>query len=274
MNTLDTNNISISKLGGLNNSNYLISFSGSKFVLRIPSKDNNNNFYYENEILNTIKFFNISPEIIFHDKESGILLSRYIESQKFNTEFYNSTIFINKLVSTLKKLHVLECSNSFNPFEEIYNNINLLLSLNYKFNHDINFLVNKLKELEKDLSKDVHYGLCHNDLNTSNILYSNDYTYFIDFEFAGMGDIFFDLATISWFLEDKLKDELIKNYFGYFSVTLKKKLTGYLFVVKLWNATWSFIKSINNTSDYDYKLGGNMILDDLIENYKRGCRTK
>lgn len=107
MNTLDTNNIYISKLGGLNNSNYLIKFSDSKFVLRIPSKDNNNNFYYENEILNIIKPFNISPEIIFHDKESGILLSKYIKSQKFNIEFYNSTIFINKLVTPLKKLHIL-----------------------------------------------------------------------------------------------------------------------------------------------------------------------
>ena len=74
MNTLVTNNISISKLGGLNNSNCLIRFSNSKFVLRIPSKDNNNNFHYESEILKIIKPFNISPEIVFHDKESGILL--------------------------------------------------------------------------------------------------------------------------------------------------------------------------------------------------------
>ena len=264
-----TNNNSIIKLGGLNNSNYLIKLQDLNYVLRLPSRDNNNNFYNENKILNIIKPFNISPEIIFHDKESGILLSRYIESKKFNTEFYNSPIFINKLVSTLKKLHILQCSNSFNPFKEIYNNINLLHSLNYEFNHDINFLVNKLKELEKDLSKDVHYGLCHNDLNTSNILYSNNSIYLIDFEFAGMGDIFFDLATISWFLEDKLKEELIKSYFGYFSITLKKKLTGYLFVVKLWNATWSFIKSLNTITDYDYRLGGNMILDDLIENNKK-----
>ncbi|WP_308779424.1 choline kinase family protein [uncultured Clostridium sp.] len=269
MNTLDTNNIYISKLGGLNNSNYLIKFSDSKFVLRIPSKDNNNNFYYENEILNIIKPFNISPEIIFHDKESGILLSKYIKSQKFNIEFYNSTIFINKLVTPLKKLHILQCSNSFSPFKEIYNNINLLHNINYEFNHDINFLVNKLKELEKDLSKDIHYGLCHNDLNTSNILYSNDSIYFIDFEFAGMGDVFFDLATISWFLEDELKDELIKSYFGYINVNLKNKLKKYLFVVKLWNATWSFIKSVNNTTDYDYRLGGNMILDDLMNNSKK-----
>lgn len=266
MNTLTNNNIPMIKLGGLNNSNYLIDLEDLKYVLRVPSKDNKNNFYHENKILNIIKPFNISPEIIYHNKDNGTLLSKYIENTKFNIDFYNSIIFINQLVNKLKDLHILECSNSFNPFKDIYENIKFLHSLNYEFNHDINLLVKKLERLERDLSKDVHYGLCHNDLNTSNILYSNNSVYLIDFEFAGMGDVFFDLATISWFLTDELQDELIDIYFGSFNIVYKKKLKDYLFVVKLWNATWSFIKSINNTSNYDYKLGGNMILDDLLSN--------
>ena len=260
-----TNNNSIIKLGGLNNSNYLIKLQDLKYVLRLPSKDSENIFYNENKILNIIKPFNISPEIFYYNKENGIVLSKYIESEEFDIDVYNSKPFINKLTTKLKILHKLECSTIFNPFKNINDNIETLTNLNYKFNHDINLLVNKLKELEKDLTKDIHYGLCHNDLNTSNILYSKDSLYFIDFEFAGMGDIFFDLATVSWFLKDELKDYLIKSYFGYVDLNLKNKLENYLFVVKLFNATWSFIKSINNTTDYDYRLGGNMILDDLIE---------
>ena len=260
-----SNDISITKIGGLNNSNYLITIKDLKYVLRVPSKDTKNNFNYENMILNIIKPFDISPEIIYQDKENGILLSKYIESSKFNIDIYNSNIFIDKLVNKIKRLHILECSNSFDPFKDIYKNIELLHSLNYEFNHDISLLVKKLHELELDLSKDIHYGLCHNDLNTSNILYSNNSIYLIDFEFAGMGDIFFDLATISWFLKDEFRDQLITIYFGSFNINYKKKLNSYLFVVKLWNATWSLVKSINNNSDYDYKLGGNMILDDLIK---------
>ena len=44
-------NISLTKLGGLNNSNYLVTLQNSKYVLRIPSRDNTNNFYNENEII-------------------------------------------------------------------------------------------------------------------------------------------------------------------------------------------------------------------------------
>ena len=252
------------KFGGLNNSNYLLELQNEKYVLRIPSSNNTNNFYNENKILNLIEPYNISPKILYHNIYNGVLLSKYIQSNKFNLEFYNSTAFINNLVSKLQKLHKLECNNSFNPFNEIYDNIEFLKSVNFVFNHDINLLVNKLKELEIKLNKKIHYGLCHNDLNTSNILYFNKSVYLIDFEFSGMGDIFFDLSTLSWFLKDEMQDELIKIYFGYFDKELKQKLKDYLYVVKLWNATWSYKKSIDNKSDYDYKLGGNMILDDLI----------
>lgn len=257
-------NISLTKLGGLNNSNYLITLQNSKYVLRIPSKYNTNNFYNENEILDIIKPFNISPNILYHNKDTGVLLSEFKQSNKISIEFYNSPFFINSLIRTLKKLHNLNCNNYFNPFEIINKNINILIDLNFNFDHDINLLVKKLTSLENNLTKEFHYGLCHNDLNTSNILYTKNSVYLIDFEFSAMGDIFFDLATLSWFLNDDMKNELIKNYFGYSSKDLKEKLEGYLFVVKLWNATWSFIKSVNSTSNYDYRLGGNMILDDLI----------
>ncbi|MDB1942054.1 choline kinase, partial [Clostridium tertium] len=100
-------NISLTKLGGLNNSNYLITLQNSKYVLRIPSKDNTNNFYNENEILDIIKPFNISPNILYHNKDTGVLLSEFKQSNKISIEFYNSPFFINSLIRTLKKLHNL-----------------------------------------------------------------------------------------------------------------------------------------------------------------------
>ena len=205
----------------------------------------------ENTIQNTLLLAQNAAEQARESsqKESDMILKNANESaKKIIDKAHNDVILINDEYEKVKQ--------EFIKFRA-------------KFRNFMNAQTETFDELEKDLTKVVHYGLCHNDLNTSNILYSNDSTYFIDFEFAGMGDVFFDLATISWFLEDKLKDELIKSYFGYFNINLKKKLKMYLFVVKLWNATWSFIKSVNNTTDYDYKLGGNMILDDLIENNKK-----
>ncbi|GAB6167933.1 hypothetical protein JCM1393_03930 [Clostridium carnis] len=260
------NTYSLTKLGGLNNLNYLLNLNDLNYVLRIPGKDNINNFSNENYILNLVESNGISPEIIYHNKDTGILLSKFVENSKVTINIYNSNEFIKALTLTLKNLHNLKCDHIFNPFEVIENNISFLISNDFDFNHNIDKILNKLKLLKDKLTEEIHYGLCHNDLNISNILYNNEKVYFIDFEFSAMGDIFFDLATLSWFLNEDSKKNLLINYFGYYSDNLKEKLDDYLFVVKLWNSTWSLIKSINSTYDYDYKLGGNMILDDLIEN--------
>ena len=48
-------------------------------------------------------------------------------------------------------------------------------------------------------------GLCHNDLDPSNILITGNDLYFIDYEFSAIGDIFYDLATLSWMMNDEGK---------------------------------------------------------------------
>ncbi|HBI7144852.1 TPA: aminoglycoside phosphotransferase family protein, partial [Clostridium perfringens] len=143
-------------------------------------------------------------------------------------------------------------------------NFYILKSKNFNFHEGIDLVLNKLNILEEKLSQNMTLGLCHNDLNSSNVLYHNKNVLFIDFEFSAMCDIFFDLATVSWMLDEKKRYFLIKSYFGYYSYELMEKLENYLFVVKLWNASWSFLKSLNTNSTYDYKLGGNMIIDDLL----------
>lgn len=259
-------NHKITRLGGLNNSNYLLECENNKYVLRIPSKDNKNNFSEENFVLNFANLNKLSPPIIYHNKDNGILISKFLDDSKVNMSTFTSSEFLKKLALTLKKLHILKCEHTFNPFEHIRINFDFLKSKNFIFHENINLIFNKLNFLENKLSKNISLGLCHNDLNSSNVLFYNKNVFLIDFEFSAMCDIFFDLATISWMLNENERYLLLKSYFGYYSNNLIEKLEDYLFVVKLWNASWSFVKSLSTNSTYDYKLGGNMIIDDLLSN--------
>lgn len=252
------------KLGGLNNKNYLFKENNNKYVIRIPSKDNKNNFNYESIILKRISHLNITPKIIYNNEYNGILITKFIENATLNINYYKDKNFIFNLSLTLKKLHNIHCNIYFDPFSHIENNIYYLKNINFKFDHDINKLLEKYNYIKDKLINNLTYGLCHCDLNSSNILYKDNSIYLIDFEFSGICDIFFDLATVSWFLDDSMKLELLTSYFGYYDLNLKEKLENYIFIVKLWNATWSYKKSINNNSSYDYKLGANMILDDIL----------
>lgn len=258
-------NHKITKLGGLNNSNYLLECEENKFVLRIPSKDNTNNFLEESFVLYLASFKKLSPPIIYHNKDNGILISKFLEDSKVNMSTFTSLEFLEKLSLNLKKLHSLKVENTFDPFMHILNNIAILKEKNFKFPENMDLILKKLNILKKELNKNKTLGLCHNDLNASNVLYYRKKVFFIDFEFSAMGDIFFDLATISWMLEEEKRYFLLKSYFGYYSPYLKDKLEKYLFVVKLWNASWSFLKSLSSKSTYDYNLGGNMIIEDLLK---------
>ncbi|MCX0366649.1 ATP-binding protein [Clostridium perfringens] len=109
-------NHKITKLGGLNNSNYLLECENNKYVLRIPSKDNKNNFSEENFVLIFANLNKLSPPIIYHNKDNGILISKFLEDSKVNMSTFTSLEFLEKLSINLKKLHILKCEHIFNPF--------------------------------------------------------------------------------------------------------------------------------------------------------------
>jgi thiamine kinase-like enzyme len=57
---------------------------------------------------------------------------------------------------------------------------------------------------------------CHNDLLPANVLFTPGRTWLIDFEYAGMNDLFFDLGNLSVnaSLDDDADDALLDAYFG------------------------------------------------------------
>lgn len=256
------------KLGGLNNKNYLLNYYGNEYVLKIPATSSKLSFENEHNILNILKRTSLCPQIIYHNNNSGILLTKYLNFSNLSFETFKSKDFLSSLANSLNNLHSLSYKQveTFNPFNEIRFNINYLKNISFEFHHNIDLYIDYLNTLEEKYINKKDLALCHNDLNTSNILFKDNIVYFIDFEFSGVCDIFFDLATLSWFLNEDEQRFLLTSYFKTDeNLSYKKeKLNDYLFIVKLWNASWSFKKSLTATSDYDYKMGGNLILDSLF----------
>ncbi len=256
----DIRNLKIlAELNGLNNSCYKIKYLDQLYFLRISDKPTSK----EKEIIKLCSKENISPKLYYFSNSNSNLLSEYIPGKMPTEEEFSSPLFINKLCCKLKLLHKLECQKTFNPFAEIRNNLAICNKLNIELPSYLAELINKLAQIEEFCSKNIDLGLCHNDLNPSNLLLAYDDLYLIDYEFSGINDIFFDLATLSWMMTERGKELLLKAYFKNPANYHYKKLSAYLFVVKLWNASWSLLKSQNNISNYDYKKGAYLIFEDL-----------
>jgi len=81
--------------------------------------------------------------------------------------------------------------------------------------------------------------LCHNDLNPLNCIFSKETIKFIDWEFAGMNDRYFDLASFSVEFQFSVWDEayMLTSYFGDKKWD-KKKLDAYKVIYKALCKKW------------------------------------
>lgn len=262
------NTVKLTRLDGLNNLNYLLSYDDKNYFLKCNFKDKNKNFSYEYKLLTLLDLNHICPKVIYKDTCSYTIISEFISNSRIDESTCTDPKFLLSLSNKLKNMHNLKCDYIYNPFNEIRKKLTILKKVNFKFSNEFIFIISKLDTIENILCNDINYGLCHNDLNPSNILYKNDEVFLIDFEFSGMWDIFYDIATFCWLLDDNSRKIFLMSYFNNFSQELHLKFKRYLFVVKLWNICWSYVKSFSSTSDYDYKKGGDLVLIDLYNDLK------
>jgi len=257
----------IEKLGGLSSENYKVSYNNNYYFVKICIADYlHTDRINELSILNKVSKINLAPNIYYFSNKSGNMITSWIDGSMPSLDDFNSSNFLNMLSNSLKSLHNLKCEKQFNPFNDIRKRIEICKDLNLPLPKSINILLEFLTYLEYKLNKSPLIGLCHNDLNASNIILTSNKLYFVDYEYSSMGDIFFDLATISWFFSEKSRKDLLKFYFGEYNPKDYEKLLDFIFIVKFYNASWSLLKSTDLNINYDYLSGAKMIFKDLLKN--------
>lgn len=257
----------IEKLGGLSSENYKVSYNNNDYFVKICIADYlHTDRVNELSILNKVSKINLAPNISYFSNKSGNMITSWIDGSMPSLDDFNSSNFLNMLSNSLKSLHNLKCEKQFNPFNDIRKRIEICKDLNLPLPKSINILLEFLTYLEYKLNKSPLIGLCHNDLNASNIILTSNKLYFVDYEYSSMGDIFFDLATISWFFSEKSRKDLLKFYFGEYNPKDYEKLLDFIFIVKFYNASWSLLKSTDLNINYDYLSGAKMIFKDLLKN--------
>ncbi|MGL4773274.1 MAG: phosphotransferase [Clostridium sp.] len=254
----------ILKLNGLNNYNYKMNYLGMDYFLSLKGENFSKEclpFY--KEVLNLTNSQEISYNIVHLDENTGDLLTHWLDGDTPDYETLNSEAFIESLCFSLKRFHSLKIDKEKNPFKSIHTRYNKCIDNKIDFPVDMAPLLVKSDEIYNTYKNDTTIGLCHYDLNPSNIIYDNKKCFIIDLEFSAMGDIFWDLATISWMMDENSKKILLSTYFGECNDYNLKKLNNYLFSVKLWNALWSLLKSVEPYSNFNYSKGAEIILKEI-----------
>jgi thiamine kinase-like enzyme len=95
---------------------------------------------------------------------------------------------------------------------------------------------------------------CHNDLLNANFLLEGDHTWIVDYEYAGMGDPFFDLGNLSINngLDEDAQALLLRTYFGDVRDVHRARLALMRIVSDLREAMWGVVQQAISTLDFDY----------------------
>jgi thiamine kinase-like enzyme len=187
---------------GYCNENYLLQTDKSKYIVRKLVRDDIDRVI-EWKVLHQVYSQGLTAEPILYDDENDIMIFEYLEGQH---KYKLMKEEVDLLAQTLKKLHSIKIEGQQPMAIEIQ-----------QMKDD---LVDALKIIEHYPKE---YVLCHNDLNPKNVFFSKEVK-FIDFEYAGVNDRYFDLACIS--VEFKLNSEmekvLLSSYFEGKTYILKK----------------------------------------------------
>ncbi|MBF0714316.1 phosphotransferase [Gemella sp. GH3] len=220
---------------GITNVNYIITTNEHKYFCRIP-KDNLLLSKKDNELeaLNTLKNKSYFLKPIYYSQ--NLLITPFQQNAKTFISNKNLSTIV-EIANILKDFHSSEyiVDSEFNPtkkfkqyFEQIENK-----------NNYIDKYIYLLDEFEKFYEPD---RLCHNDLVEGNFLFVKNKIYLIDFEYCGLNDHYFDIA--SFISENNLNYQetitFLKNYFSEEACNFEKLDIFLKFADLLWY-TWALL---------------------------------
>ena len=95
---------------------------------------------------------------------------------------------------------------------------------------------------------------CHNDLLPGNLLFDDERVWLLDFEYAGMNDVFFDLANLSVnaALSEPADQELLRLYFGSVTAARWARLQLMKVMSEFREGMWAVVQQAISTLDTDF----------------------
>lgn len=218
---------------GFNNISYLLKTTNKSYVVRVFKSNESVNISREFEYKIQKKAHKIaiaSKPIFLNDKFMIYEYQKGIHKTKL------SKIELKNLVLKIKKFHNFKIKDK--PYDLKLDLKNYSEKLTTKKSSKlINKCFKSIKIIEKHKYEAV---LTHHDLNPKNIIFSKNSIKIIDWEYAGVNDKFFDLASlcIEFKLNKKEEKIVLNSYFktkkSYHKIKLKHYKIIYDSFCKLW----------------------------------------
>ena len=243
--------------GGITNRNFKVTVEGEAFVLRIGGKDTELlgiNRDGEHAASLAAAALGVGPEVIAFVEPEGYLVTRFVEGQPLPPEDARKPEMLRRIAETLRRVHDGPAyPTRFDSFRvvEAY----LAIAHERGVAEPAGYRSSKQTADAIEGARGAQPGCpCHNDLLNANFIAESGDIRIVDWEYAGMGDRFFDLAnfSINHELTDAENELLLAAYFGALDETDVASLRLMRFMSDFREAMWGVVQQGLSELDFDF----------------------
>ena len=190
--------------GGITNRNFLVSISGAtrRYVIRLAGNDTHLlGISREVEHAATVAAagVGVGPEVVGFVRPEGYLVTRFIEGRPIPEGSLHEPQMLARVADSLRRIHGGPAiPGLFIPLRvvEIYRALAAQRGVAIPVEYDLARATGRRIELAL-MAAGGDLQPCHNDLLNANFIDDGERVRIVDWEYAGMGDPFFDLANFS-----------------------------------------------------------------------------
>jgi thiamine kinase-like enzyme len=257
----DAEDLTYSPLGGgITNQNYKVETGGESYVLRIAGTNtgllgiDRDHEYAASKAAGDLK---IAPEVIYFIEPEGYLVTRFLEGSPLPPEQVKRPENLAKIAGILRDFHSLPpIPGTFWVPQIVQDYTEIAREHQIDFPGNFDWLMECLAEAEEALQAEaLPHCPCHNDLLNENFIQQGERIYILDWEYAGMGDRYFDLANLSVNHEfsDQQDRMLLESYFGEFSGSAYAHLKVMRIISDYRESMWGLVQQGISELDFDFQ---------------------
>jgi thiamine kinase-like enzyme len=240
--------------GGITNRNYRVRFGGRDCVVRLPGKDTELlgiDRAAERAATMAAAAIGIGPDVLAFEPERGCLVTGFIDARPVQPEELRTRLA--EVATALRAIHAGPALPiSFSPFERTARYAATALARG----GTVPGIYDELRAYADRIAAVLHGAPvpCHNDLLTANFLDDGTRLRILDWEYAGMGDRFFDLANFASHhgLDPDEEAAFLAAYFGESTPARLAAVRLMRMMAAFWEGMWGVVQATCSELDFDF----------------------
>jgi aminoglycoside phosphotransferase (APT) family kinase protein len=239
--------------GGITNRNFRLRWGGRDCVLRCPGKDTallGIDRRTEWAATRAAAAAGVGPEPIAFDPGLGCLVTAFIDGRPVEAEELRARI--PELAAALRAIHGgPPLPSAFDPFAVVADYARIASERGGAIPPEVAELAPAAAAIRAE-----HGPVpCHNDLLTANLLDDGERLRIVDWEYAGMGDPYFELANLAVKNGFGETDEaaLLEGYWGAATPERRRALRLMRVMASYWEGMWGVLQATVSELDFDFR---------------------